>query len=173
MWAQALAVVGEQWGHRAGSVSQAEKVPEKRQWASVTHLSSSSFAIMAFLFLFAIMAFIAQSPEGLQPAQKHAEFHYRLFNNTLFDGLLKDLIYPGLFANGCESRPAVCQAGASCFSAGCSIFDSAFHLITLPEGCGGMFPWQRMWIRAVSWEEQGRRIPGVERTPQGILASLE
>lgn len=42
----------------------------------------------------------------MQRTQPRAGLYYKLVNNSVLDGLLKELIYPGLFANlGCEARP--------------------------------------------------------------------
>lgn len=50
--------------------------------------------------------FTAWSPDGLQCAQPRAGLYYKLVNNSVLDGLLKELIYPGLFANlGYEAQP--------------------------------------------------------------------
>lgn len=54
---------------------------------------------MMEVFCLTVWGFIARSPAGLQHAQRHARLYYKPVNNSVLDGLLKELIYPGLFAN--------------------------------------------------------------------------
>lgn len=46
-----------------------------------------------------VRGFTARSPAGLQCSQHRAGLYYKPFNNSVLVGLLKELIYPGPFAN--------------------------------------------------------------------------
>lgn len=60
--------------------------------------------------------FIAWSPAGSQRARCRAGLYYKPVNNSVLDGLLKELIYPGLFANlGSKLGCSCVRLSLSCF----------------------------------------------------------
>ena len=47
---------------------------------------------MMEVFCLTVWGFIARSPAGLQHARRHARLYYKPVNNSVLDGLLKELI---------------------------------------------------------------------------------